>query len=162
MKKLLFLLFMLILSISASSKNFKYQPKTKEELQELIENESIYLGDIDTSAITDMSYLFIREKNKIDACGTGYEYITTKRKNFSGIGKWDTSNVIDMEGLFYKMKDFNEDISTWNTSKVENMSSMFEDADSFNRSLNNWDVSKVKIMKNMFRGAISFNQPLNK
>ena len=28
MKKLLFLLFMLILSISASSKNFKYQPKT--------------------------------------------------------------------------------------------------------------------------------------
>jgi len=119
MKKLLLLLFILILSISASSKNFKYHPKTKEELQELIENESVYLGDIDTSAITDMSYLFIREKKKIDACGTTYEYITTKRKNFSGIGKWDTSNVTDMEGLFFKMKDFNEDISTWNTSKVE-------------------------------------------
>ena len=107
MKKLLFLLFMLILSISASSKNFKYQPKTKEELQELIENESVYLGDIDTSAITDMSYLFIIDQKKIDACGTAYEYITTKRKNFLGIGKWDTSNVTDMEGLFYKMKDFN-------------------------------------------------------
>ena len=48
MKKLLFLLFMLILSISASSKNFKYHPKTKDELKELIENESVYLGDIDT------------------------------------------------------------------------------------------------------------------
>ena len=140
MKKLLLLLFMLILSISASSKNFKYHPKTKAELKELIENESVYLGDIDTSAITDMSYLFIREKNKIDACGTTYEYITTKRTNFLGIGKWNTSNVTDMGGLFYKMKDFNEDISAWNTSKVENMSSMFEDADSFNQSLNNWDV----------------------
>ena len=66
MKKILMLLVMLILSISVSSKGLKYQPKTKEELQELIENESIYLGDIDTSAITDMSYLFIREKNKKD------------------------------------------------------------------------------------------------
>lgn len=106
MKKLFLLLFMLILSISVSSK-VKYHPKTKDELKELIENESIYLGDIDTSAITDMSYLFIRKVNKIDACGIAYEYITTKRKNFLGIGKWDTSNVTDMEGLFYKMKDFN-------------------------------------------------------
>lgn len=36
----------------------KYQPKTKENLRELIKNESIYLGDIDTSLITDMSRLF--------------------------------------------------------------------------------------------------------
>lgn len=126
MKKLLLLLFMLILSISASSKNLKYHPKTKAELKELIENESVYLGNIDTSAITDMSYLFIRGAKKLDACGTTYEYITTKRKNFSGIGKWDTSNVTDMEGLFYKMKDFNEDISAWNTSKVENMISIIK------------------------------------
>ena len=121
MKKLLLLLFMLILSISASSKGLKYRPKTKTALQELIENESIYLGDIDTSAITDMSYLFLRGAKELDACGTTYEYITTKRKKFSGIGKWDTSNVTDMEGLFYKMKDFNEDISAWNTSKVIGM-----------------------------------------
>ena len=162
MKKVCLFLLMLVFSISASSKELKYHPKTKDELKELIENESIYLGDIDTSAITDMSYLFIRGAKKIDACGTAYEYIITKRKNFSGIGKWDTSNVTDMEGLFYKMKDFNEDISAWNTSRVKNMSSMFEDADSFDKALNNWDVSEVKTMKNMFRGAISFNQPLNK
>ena len=66
-----------------------------------------------------MSYLFIREKNKIDACGTAYDYKTTKRKNFSGIRKWDTSNVTNMRGLFYNLKNFNEDISAWNTSKVE-------------------------------------------
>ncbi|TEY03879.1 BspA family leucine-rich repeat surface protein, partial [Campylobacter sp. US12a] len=36
----------------------KYFPETKEELKTLIKDESIYLGDIDTSNITDMSYLF--------------------------------------------------------------------------------------------------------
>ena len=55
-----------------------------------------------------------------------------------------------MRGLFYNLKNFNEDISAWNTSKVEDMLSMFEDADNFNQALNNWDVSKVKTMKNMF------------
>ena len=119
MKKVCLFLLMLVFSISTSSKELKYHPKTKDELQELIENESIYLGDIDTSAITDMSYLFIRERKKIDSCGTAFQYETTKRKNFSGMGKWDTSNVTDMRGLFYNLKNFNEDISAWNTSKVE-------------------------------------------
>ena len=119
MRKILLLFMMLLFAISASSKDFKYHPKTKDELKELIENEAIYLGDIDTSAITDMSYLFIRERKKIDSCGTAYDYKTTKRKNFSGIRKWDTSNVTNMRGLFYNLKNFNEDISAWNTSKVE-------------------------------------------
>ena len=37
---------------------YKYRPTTKEELKKLVEDESIYLGDIDTSLITDMSELF--------------------------------------------------------------------------------------------------------
>lgn len=65
MRKILLLFMMLLFAISASSKDFKYYPKTKDELKELIENEAIYLGDIDTSAITDMSYLFIRERKLI-------------------------------------------------------------------------------------------------
>ena len=36
----------------------KFVPKTKAQLQELISDESVYLGDIDTSNITDMSKLF--------------------------------------------------------------------------------------------------------
>ena len=36
----------------------KYKPQTKEELRNLIQDENIYLGDIDTSLITDMSGLF--------------------------------------------------------------------------------------------------------
>nr|WP_321431752.1 BspA family leucine-rich repeat surface protein [uncultured Campylobacter sp.] len=35
----------------------KFSPKTKDELKALISDKSVYLGDIDTSTITDMSYL---------------------------------------------------------------------------------------------------------
>ena len=62
----------------------KYSPKTRDELIELVDDESVNLGDIDTSAITDMNQLF-RD---------------SKRKNFSGIEKWDTSNVADMSYMF--------------------------------------------------------------
>ena len=33
----------------------KYKPQTKDELKELVKDENIYLGDIDTSLINDMS-----------------------------------------------------------------------------------------------------------
>lgn len=36
----------------------KYKPQTLKELYKLTENENIYLGDIDTSLIKDMSGLF--------------------------------------------------------------------------------------------------------
>lgn len=36
----------------------KYKPKTREELKSLVDNLSINLSNIDTSAITDMSDLF--------------------------------------------------------------------------------------------------------
>ena len=67
----------------------KYSPKTKDELVELINDESVNLGDIDTSAITDMSGIFAG----------------SERTDFSGIEKWDTSNVENLgamfEGLYY-------------------------------------------------------------
>ena len=50
----------------------KYAPKTKVELQELIKNESINLGDIDVSGITDMSNLFYEDE----------DYNEIKRKDF--------------------------------------------------------------------------------
>ena len=43
----------------------KYSPKTKRELQELIKDESIYLGDIDVSNITYMIILFFEYYNEV-------------------------------------------------------------------------------------------------
>ncbi|MBF7067722.1 BspA family leucine-rich repeat surface protein, partial [Campylobacter volucris] len=125
-------------------KIYKYKPKNKTELKQLVKNINIILSDINISNITDMSGIF---KN-------------SKRRNFSGIEKWDVSKVTNMSGMFSGVESFNHDISNWNVSKVTNMSHMFYKAVKFNKPLNNWDVSSVKNMEYMFANATHFNQPL--
>ncbi len=124
----------------------KYTPKTREELRYLVEDDSIYLGDIDTSNITDMFELFER----------------SQRRDYSGIELWDTSNVLNMDCMFYFAESFNQPIDSWDTSKVVDMTSMFNGAKSFNQPLNSWDTSNVVSMSCMFDGAKAFNQPLDK
>ena len=89
-----------------------YHPKTKGELIKLVDKlikergENANLNDIDTSEITDMSFLF-------------------HLKRFNGdISEWNTSNVKDMSYMFYDSK-FNGDISDWDVSKVKYMTGMF-------------------------------------
>ena len=98
----------------------QHHPQNRYELKELAKNKSIYLGNINTSAITDMSNLFLR----------------AKRKDFSGIESWDTSNVITMEGMFAGCGRFNIPIGCWDVSKVKDMSFMFYGCTTFNQSLN--------------------------
>ncbi|WP_104706599.1 BspA family leucine-rich repeat surface protein, partial [Helicobacter bizzozeronii] len=122
----------------------KYCPQSKEELKKLVADESVHLGDIDISKITDLSYVF-SESN---------------RKNFEGLETWDVSNANNMEGMFEKAIHFNHDISSWDVSRVKNMDGMFKDCQNFNQPLNNWDVSRVEGMLQMFEGCTHFNQPL--
>lgn len=121
----------------------KYQPKNTIELEVLLSDESIYLGDIDTSLITDMSCLFA---NDIGAkC--------PNRKDFSGISNWDVSNVENMSSMFENCPHFNEDISSWDVSSVvKDMSSMFCLCKDFNEPIGCWDVRKVENMDGMQRG----------
>ena len=123
-----------------------FTPQTKAELQKLVDDLSVNLGDIDTSKITDMSGLFSH----------------TSRTDFSGIEKWDVSNVENMVAMFHNAKSFNADISSWNVSNVEYMIGMFARAISFNQDISKWDVGNVKDMDSMFFGATSFNQPIGK
>ena len=76
------------------------------------------------------------------------------------VGTWDTSDVTNMEKLFYDCKTFNEDISAWNTGKVTSMHGLFWRT-AFNQPLESWDVSNVKDMSRMFSEDAKFNQPLN-
>ena len=89
--------------------NYKYFPKSKEELQDIIkqrikeEGNEVDLNNIDVSKITDMSNLF-------------------ENTNFNGdISAWDVSNVTDMKGMFWGCMNFNSDISNWDVSNVKNM-----------------------------------------
>lgn len=72
----------------------------------------------------------------------------------------DTSNVTNMESMFYSAKSFNQPIGSWDTSSVKDMSWMFAWAESFNQPIGNWDTSKVTNMHGMFSDATSFNQPI--
>ncbi|PAF42899.1 BspA family leucine-rich repeat surface protein [Helicobacter sp. 11S02629-2] len=122
-----------------------YKPSTTAELKKLVNNQHINLDDIDTSLITDMSYLFEN----------------SKRTNFKGIESWDVSNVTNMGGMFHNAAHFNEALNSLDVSNVYDMHWMFKGARSFNQPLDKWDVSKVKDMGGMFQEATSFNQPLN-
>lgn len=88
---------LLLVSFSGCKKSYKYNPETKSELKELVDNSSISLGDINTSKITDMSELFL----------------DSKRDNFTGIDNWDVSNVMNMMEMFYDAASFNQDLNSW-------------------------------------------------
>ena len=87
---------------------YSCKPETKYELVEIIGSRidedglKCDLNDIDTSLITDMSWLFYDSK-------------------FNGnISNWNVSNVTDMAYMF-KDSFFDGDISKWDVSNVESM-----------------------------------------
>lgn len=127
-----------------SQAEYKYHPKTNQELRKLVSDENIKLSEIDISEVSDFSYLF--------EC--------SNRKDFSGIEDRDVSHVTNMSEMFSHCFNFNADISEWDVSSVTNMSNMFHGATNFNQPLNNWDVSLVTDMYCMFKDTKSFNQPL--
>ncbi|WP_052501723.1 BspA family leucine-rich repeat surface protein, partial [Thiomicrospira microaerophila] len=76
------------------------------------------------------------------------------------IGYWDTSNVTDMGRMFGLASAFNQDIGKWNVSNVTNMDGMFNGATEFNQNIGDWDTSKVTNMGAMFWDAGSFNHSI--
>ena len=142
-------------TIANQKREFKYHPQTKDELRALVDNEDIYLGDIDTSAITDMSSLFVKGYDEYD------EIIINERENFDGIEFWNVSNVTDMSYMFAYCSNFNQPLGSWDVSNVTDMYYMFLGCKNFNQPLNSWNVSNVTHMSEMFSGCKNFNQPLN-
>ena len=136
-----------------SAREYKYHPKDKDELQELLKKlidergKDADLNDIDVSKITDMELLFQRFYPKIENINISY---------------WDVSNVVNMKGMFWECENFSCDLSKWNVSKVTEMDSMFSRCKKFNSDLSKWDVSKAKHMDSMFYNCKEFESDLSK
>lgn len=129
-----------------------------------------YIGNWDTSAVTNMSGMFTRQNYFNQDIGSwDTSSVTTMQGMFQDspfnqdIGSWNTSNVVNMRDMF-RSCPFNQDISTkvinpgqpneyiaWDVSKVTNMLRMFYSNGSFNQPIGNWDVSSVTSMASMFR-----------
>lgn len=138
------------MSILKSVKGGKYsryivKPASTAELEMIITNEILQYGEecslnhIDTSAITDMSFLF--------AFST-----------FNGdISKWDVSNVTDMSGMFQSSK-FNGDISNWDVKNVIYAHKMFYAA-KFNKSIDKLNFKHLRHASYMFEKS-SFDKDI--
>ncbi|ATZ21704.1 BspA family leucine-rich repeat surface protein [Mesoplasma tabanidae] len=98
-----------------------------------------------TSKVKDMSYMFQRSGK------------FSHNESFCFL-KWDTSNVVNMEGMFLEAFPWllNNGISNWKTHNVENMDSMFANTN-FNVDISRWVTSKVTNMSFMFYNCSSFN-----
>jgi surface protein len=124
------------------------------------------IGDWDTSAVTDMSHMFLDATSFNQPVGAwDVSHVTDMYGMFWGatsfnqpIGSWDVSHVTDMSHLLHRATSFNQPLGSWDVSRVTNMLAMFAST-AFNQPINGWDVSRVTNMEAMF-SASPFNQPL--
>ena len=160
--------------IIKKSNSYKYFPKDKNELKDIIlqrieaEGNEVDLNDIDVSKITDMSYLFEETDFNGDISSWDVSNVTNMHAMLGGckqfnqdISKWDVSNVTNMNAMFYGCESFNQDISKWDVYNVTSMNSMFYGCKSFNQDISNWDVSNVTKMSYMFAWCEDFNQDIS-
>lgn len=148
------------LIITKNYMKYNYNPKTPDELKEIIKkryddlgpgtnDEPIDFNDIGVSQITS----FFDTKNQVGIFEkTKFEYID--------VSSWDVSNVINMNSTFRSCQFLKElDLSNWNVSNVTNMGGMFTECKILKKlDLSTWNVSNVEDMYSMFRDCSSLKE----
>ena len=134
--------------------------KNQKHLKKLIKKEINLHGNecdlnfIDTSIITDMSYIFESSQFNGNISGWNTSKVTNMSSMFANskfngdISGWNTYCVVDMYCMFTS-SNFNGDISAWDVSNVTDMAYMFY-ASQFNGDTSNWNTINVQSLRNIF------------
>lgn len=124
--------------------------------------ESVSFGDADTSAITDMSYMFAQCEwlETLDIRSLDTNNVTTMYKMFSAckgltelnLTNFVTDNVMTMGRMFENTFNLRSiDLSSFNTEKVTDFSYMFRNCLSvLSLGLTQFNTAKAETMRNMF------------
>lgn len=122
--------------------------------------EEVDLSNLDTSQVTDMSYMLFNcpKLTSLDISGFDTSQVTDMSWMFEATGLtsldlsgFDTSNVTNMEGMFADNSSLATiDMTGWNTSRVTNMGSMFGSRGLTSLDLSSFDTSNVTTMRYMF------------
>ena len=75
---------------------------------------------------------------------------------------WNTSNVTNMEGMFYNAYSFNGNITNWDLYNVENMNTMLFGAKEFDQDISGWVLNKIRNLKYTFCFTKCDNIPIDK
>ena len=126
----------------------------------------IDLLNVDTSMVTDMSYMFsyCYSVLELDLSMFNTSNVTNMASMFLTYGtelqiidlsSFDTGKVTDMAYMFSYLTLVNLDLSNFNTSSVTNMSNMFELCTNLTSlDISNFDTSNVTNMSRMFGNCI--------
>ena len=112
-----------------------YFPEYSANLFQRIPNLEYFDGhNINTSLVKNIAGLF------------SYNFNLKKIMNISD---WNTSNVENMEGLFFENKQLERlDLSNWNVLKVKKITFMFAGTDNIKEiNVLNWDTSNIDFSK---------------
>lgn len=119
-----------------------------------------------TSAVTDMSYMFfianafnqnISSWNTAAVTNMSFMFAGARAFN-QNIGYWNTISLTNTSFMFNGAKAFNQNIGSWNTARITNMDGMFAGASAFNQNISSWNTSAVTNIAGMFNTATAFNQ----
>ncbi|EHD1395481.1 BspA family leucine-rich repeat surface protein [Listeria monocytogenes] len=123
--------------------------------------KNLDLSNLDTSQVTDMSYMFsFSDATSLDVSGFDTSNVTNMGEMFQDspatsidVSGFDTSQVTDMNRMFANSDATSIDVSSFNTSNVTDMSDMFVNSAVTSIDVSNWDTSNVTNMFRMFRGS---------
>ena len=122
---------------------------------------NIHAGQLDNRYITNI-FNDYKESSEINKIVIDPNVIAPKNssdlfqslfnvKKFVGLSNLDTSQVTNMEQMFYSCGVKELDLSSWNTSNVTNMNSMFFQCNKLEKvNVQNWNTSNVEDMSGMF------------